>query len=39
MGYRLEFQEDGKKYALHADTDNDTVSVKVKNATSHNIAY
>ena len=34
MGFRLEFrkEEDGKKYALDASTDNGTVSVKVKNS-------
>ena len=37
MGFRLEFQKDGKKYALDATTDNDTVSVKVKNATNHDL--
>ena len=36
MGFRLEFQKDGKKYALDA-TDNGTVSVKVKNATNHDL--
>ena len=35
MGFRLEFQKDGKKYALDATADNGTVSVKVKNATNH----
>ena len=37
MGFRLEFQKDGKKYALDATTDNGTVSVKVKNATNHDL--
>ena len=39
MGFWLAFneEEDGKTYALDASTDNDTVSVKVKNSTNHNL--
>ena len=38
MGFRLEFQEGGIKYALDANTVNGTVSAKVtENATNHNL--
>ena len=38
MGFRLEFQEGGRKYALDANTVNGTVSAKVtENATNYKL--
>ena len=40
MGFWLEFQEvqkNGEKYALHADMNDNTVTVKVKNSTNNNL--